>query len=378
MKKLSILILFLTIILILIGLVVVLTASSSISAIKYGDSFYMFKLHLTRVLWSVPVFLIALLLPYDFYKYISKYLIIFIFLLLILTLFVAAERKGASRWISIMGFQFQPTDPAKLFLIIHLSYLLEKKDEYLKEFIRGYLPQLFWISVISFLIFIQPNISNALLISLVSIILLYVGGASRKHIILTFSTISIPAISFMMMFNHSRERLLGFINSIFYGGEVNIQVKQALVSLGSGGIFGVGLGNSRQNNLFLPEAYGDFIFGILGEQFGILGTLLVILIYIILVVSGFKVAKLTRDKFGQMLAFGISLHIGVFALANIMVNLGLLPTTGLPLPFISYGGTSIIFYVMSIGILINIAYMNYIRELERNKLRTNTSFNENE
>jgi len=378
MKKLSILILFLTIILILIGLVVVLTASSSISAIKYGDSFYMFKLHLTRVLWSVPVFLIALLLPYDFYKYISKYLIIFIFLLLILTLFVAAERKGASRWISIMGFQFQPTDPAKLFLIIHLSYLLEKKDEYLKEFIRGYLPQLFWISVISFLIFIQPNISNALLISLVSIILLYVGGASKKHIILTFSTISIPAISFMMMFNHSRERLLGFINSIFYGGEVNIQVKQALVSLGSGGIFGVGLGNSRQNNLFLPEAYGDFIFGILGEQFGILGTLLVILIYIILVVSGFKVAKLTRDKFGQMLAFGISLHIGVFALANIMVNLGLLPTTGLPLPFISYGGTSIIFYVMSIGILINIAYMNYIRELERNKLRTNTSFNENE
>jgi cell division protein FtsW len=378
MKKLSILILFLTIILILIGLVVVLTASSSISAIKYGDSFYMFKLHLTRVLWSVPVFLIALLLPYDFYKYISKYLIIFIFLLLILTLFVAAERKGASRWISIMGFQFQPTDPAKLFLIIHLSYLLEKKDEYLKEFIRGYLPQLFWISVISFLIFIQPNISNALLISLVSIILLYVGGASRKHIILTFSTISIPAISFMMMFNHSRERLLGFINSIFYGGEVNIQVKQALVSLGSGGIFGVGLGNSRQNNLFLPEAYGDFIFGILGEQFGIIGTLLVILIYIILVVSGFKVAKLTRDKFGQMLAFGISLHIGVFALANIMVNLGLLPTTGLPLPFISYGGTSIIFYVMSIGILINIAYMNYIRELERNKLRTNTSFNENE
>jgi len=338
----------------------------------------MFKLHLTRVLWSVPVFLIALLLPYDFYKYISKYLIIFIFLLLILTLFVAAERKGASRWISIMGFQFQPTDPAKLFLIIHLSYLLEKKDEYLKEFIRGYLPQLFWISVISFLIFIQPNISNALLISLVSIILLYVGGASRKHIILTFSTISIPAISFMMMFNHSRERLLGFINSIFYGGEVNIQVKQALVSLGSGGIFGVGLGNSRQNNLFLPEAYGDFIFGILGEQFGILGTLLVILIYIILVVSGFKVAKLTRDKFGQMLAFGISLHIGVFALANIMVNLGLLPTTGLPLPFISYGGTSIIFYFMSIGILINIAYMNYIRELERNKLRTNTSFNENE
>lgn len=378
MKKLSILILFLTIILILIGLVVVLTASSSISAIKYGDSFYMFKLHLTRVLWSVPVFLIALLLPYDFYKYISKYLIIFIFLLLILTLFVAAERKGASRWISIMGFQFQPTDPAKLFLIIHLSYLLEKKDEYLKEFIRGYLPQLFWISVISFLIFIQPNISNALLISLVSIILLYVGGASKKHIILTFSTISIPAISFMMMFNHSRERLLGFINSIFYGGEVNIQVKQALVSLGSGGIFGVGLGNSRQNNLFLPEAYGDFIFGILGEQFGIIGTLLVILIYIILVVSGFKVAKLTRDKFGQMLAFGISLHIGVFALANIMVNLGLLPTTGLPLPFISYGGTSIIFYVMSIGILINIAYMNYIRELERNKLRTNTSFNENE
>lgn len=367
MKKYSIIIFFLTITLILIGLVVVLTASSTISAKLHGDSFYMFKQHISKVGLAFALLLVASVIPYEFYKYLSKYLIIGVVILLIITLFTAAEKKGASRWLSIIGFKFQPTDLAKLFLIIHLSYLLDKKDDYLNEFKRGFLPLMFWILLVASLIVLQPNISNAVLIIFTSIILIFVGGASKKHVYSTAVIFSAIAAVIVLIFPHAKARITSFINSIFFGGEYNIQVQQALVSFGSGGIFGVGVGNSKQNNLFLPEAYGDFIFGILGEQFGLIGTLSVLLIYLAFILYGIRIAKNVKDKFGQLLAFGITLQIGLFALVNIVVSIGLLPTTGLPLPFISYGGTSIVFYSISVGILLNIAITNYIRDLERKK-----------
>lgn len=378
MKKLSVILFFLTLILILIGLVVVLTASSSLSAIKYSDSFHLFKLHLLRVIWAIPALLIAAVIPYEFYKHLSKYLIIGIVITLFITLFFAVEKKGAGRWLSIFGFQFQPADAAKPFLIIHLAYLMDKKDEYLTEFSRGYLPLLFWTLVIAALIFVQPNVSNAVLIVITSLILIFVGGASTKHVFATSFLFAFIAFVFAMMLSHARERIESYVNAILTGRYVNIQVKQAIVSLGSGGIFGVGVGNSRQNNLFLPEAYGDFIFGILGEQFGLLGTLSVLLLYLLLIFTGVLIAKKTIDKFGQLLAFGIITQIGLYALVNIIVTVGLLPTTGLPLPFISYGGTSIIFNSISIGILINIAFTNYVRELERKKMGLETIRNSNE
>jgi cell division protein FtsW len=165
-----------------------------------------------------------------------------------------------------------------------------------------------------------------------------------------------------MIFPHSRSRIFSFIDSVFSGGDVNFQVKQALYSLGNGGIFGVGIGNSMQSNLFLPEAYGDFIFAILGEELGLIGSLGVLMAYLILLVTGIMIAKKTRDQFGQLLAFGITISIAFYAFVNVAVTTGVLPTTGLPLPFISYGGTSLIFLCISVGILINIAFTNHMRE----------------
>ncbi len=364
MKKLSVILFFLALILILSGLVVVLIASSSVSAMKYSDSFHLFEKHLFRVLWAILAMFIAALIPYEFYKYLSKYLIIGIALTLLITLFVAVERKGAGRWISFFGIEFQPTDAAKLFLVIHLSYLLDKKDEYLDEFKRGYLPLMIWTFIIAVLIFFQPNVSNAVMIVVTSLILIYVGGVAFKHVFATGAVLLMAAYSFAMIFSHAKERIESYAEAVMTGGYLNVQVLQALVSLGSGGILGVGIGNSRQNNLWLPEAYGDFIFGILGEQFGLLGTISVLLIYLLLIFTGVLIAKKTIDKFGQLLAFGIITQIGFYALVNILVTVGLLPTTGLPLPFISYGGTSILFNCIGIGILINIAFTNYIKELE--------------
>jgi cell division protein FtsW len=282
-------------------------------------------------------------------------------------LIIAPTVKGAGRWLNLGIITIQPADIAKLILIIHLATLLEQKQDDIKNFKNGYIYLFIWVIVISGLIFVQPNVSNAVLLIVISITMLYVGGARFKHIFLSSLGMLLSGGALAMIFAHSRLRILSFINSIGNGGDINLQVKQALYSLGSGGIVGVGIGNSRQNNLFLPEAYGDFIFAILGEETGFVGVVAVLFLYAILFIAGILIAKKAKDKFGQMLAFGISFSIIIFAFVNAAVATGLFPTTGLPLPFISYGGTSIIFLCASIGILMNIAILNSKLENENEK-----------
>jgi len=191
-----------------------------------------------------------------------------------------------------------------------------------------------------------------------------VGGAKLTHIISTSFITMFSALSVAMLFSHSRERILSFINSVQHGGDLNFQVKQALYGLGSGGLTGVGIGHSNQSNLFLPESYGDFIFAILGEETGFIGAVIVLLAFLFLFIAGLYISKKAKDKFGQMLGFGISFSILTYALVNASVAIGLIPTTGLPLPFISYGGTSMILMCMSVGILVNIAVTNSISNKE--------------
>jgi len=190
---------------------------------------------------------------------------------------------------------------------------------------------------------------------------LYVGNAKVKHILGSLAVLFTLGAVAAMIYPHSRVRILAFVNSLFSGGDINLQVKQAIYSLGSGGLFGVGVGNSMQSNLFLPEAYGDFIFAILGEELGFIGTAIVLFSFLTLFLSGVLIAKKAKDQFGQLLAFGITISIITYAFVNIAVTTGLVPTTGLPLPFISYGGTSLLFLCISVGILINIALSNHIK-----------------
>ncbi|MFO7526962.1 MAG: FtsW/RodA/SpoVE family cell cycle protein [Ignavibacteriaceae bacterium] len=302
--------------------------------------------------------------------YYSKWALITIAVVLLLTLFLAPNIKGAGRWLDLGIISLQPADIAKLILIIHLAALIEQKEEFINDFKQGYLYAFIWVMVIAGLIFIQPNISTGVLLVIISLTLLYVGGAKFKHIAISSLVSLIAAGGFAMLFSHSRSRILGFINAMSNGGDLNIQVKQALYGLGSGGLTGVGIGNSKQNNLFLPEAYGDFIFAILGEEMGFAGSVIVLLSYLILFIAGILIAKKAKDRFGQLLAFGITFSIALYAFVNVAVTTGLFPTTGLPLPFISYGGTSIVFLSISVGILINIAIMNAKRD---NELQMNTN-----
>lgn len=364
MKKLALTVFFDTFVLMLLGLVIVMSASSTYSALKFESTFHLFNAHLIKVFLGLFFLIAFCFIPYEIYKYYSKWALITIAVVLVLTLFLAPNIKGAGRWLDLGIISIQPADIAKLILIIHLAALIEQKEEFINDFKQGYLYAFIWVMVIAGLIFIQPNISTGVLLVVISLTLLYVGGAKFKHIAVSSFISLMAAGGFAMLFSHSRSRILGFINAMSNGGDLNIQVKQALYGLGSGGLTGVGIGNSKQNNLFLPEAYGDFIFAILGEEMGFAGSVIVLVSYLILFVAGILIAKKAKDRFGQLLAFGITFSIALYAFVNVAVTTGLFPTTGLPLPFISYGGTSIVFLSISVGILINIAIMNAKRDNE--------------
>jgi len=362
MKKLGLTIFFDVFALMLLGLTMVMSASSTYSVIKFDDVFYLFNSHLFKVFLGIGAVILFAFIPYEYYRRLSKPLIILTTVLLFVTLLFAPDIKGAGRWLNLGIISIQPADIAKLALIVHLAVLLEAKASLLDDYKNGFLYFFIWIMVISGLIMIQPNISSGIMLIIISLVVVYAGGAKFKHIVVSMLISGAVIGAAAMIFPHSRSRIFTFVNSITSGGDLNFQVKQALYSLGSGGIFGVGIGNSMQSNLFLPEAYGDFIFAILGEEFGLIGSIAVLMAYLVFLGCGILVAKKSKDMFGQLLAFGITISIVFYAFVNVAVTTGVFPTTGLPLPFISYGGTSLIFLCISVGILINIAFTNHMRQ----------------
>jgi len=250
--------------------------------------------------------------------------------------------------------QFQPSEAAKVILIMHLSYMLAKMGDKIKNFKTGFIFPLIWVGAVSALVLLQPNVSTAVIIVSTSFVLLFVSGAQIKHVLGIIAGAGAAFGSFAMILKHSRERILTYIDSVVNGGDINIQVKQAKIALGSGGWLGIGAGHSRQSDLFLPESYGDFIFSILGEEWGFIGSSTILVLYLIMFLVCMVIAKKAQDKFGQLLVLGLGFNIIISAYINAGVVTGLLPTTGITLPFISFGGTSIIIFAVSIGIIINV------------------------
>ncbi len=344
------------------GSIMVLSASGTYSAIKFNSIYFLFKSHLWKVIVALGALIIASIIPYDNYKRFSKYMLLGVILLLIITLF-APEVKGASRWIDFGIFKFQPSELAKIVLIIHLAFMIERKDEDILNLKNGFVYPMVWVFLVACLILIQPNVSTSIIIISISLMMLYVGGARLKHILGVVGSAGAFASLGILMFSHSRSRIFSFVESLINGTDVNLQVKQAKIALGSGGLFGVGIGHSRQSDLFLPEPFGDFIFSILGEETGFIGSLLVLFAYMAIFTIGLIIALKANDKFGRLLAFGITFNIAIAAFINTAVVTGIFPTTGITLPFISFGGTSIIIFAVSVGILTNIG-LQVIRNKE--------------
>ena len=341
--------------LMVLGAILVFTASSTYSEVRFDNIYFLFKSHIGKMLAAIAAGILFSIIPYQYYNKYSKQALLTVILILVLTVLLAPKYKGAARWIDLGIIQFQPSELVKLVLFMHIAGMIERKGKLLEDFKNGFKYPLIWIVSVAGLVVIQPNLSTAVIIVFTSFTLLYIGGSKFKHIAATMGVLSFAAGGLMMLFSHSRSRIIGFIESINGNSEPNIQVMQAKIGLGSGGLVGVGIGASRQSDLFLPESYGDFIFSILGEQFGLLGTTTVLLLYFAIFLIGIYIAKKSNDQYGQLLAFAISFNIIMSAFINVCVVTGLMPTTGITLPFISFGGTSIILFSISIGVLINIA-----------------------
>jgi len=337
-----------------LGVIMVFTASGTYSLMRFNNLYFLFRQHFWKVLAALIMMVIFSKIPYDKYRDYSKWLLYIIILVLVFTFLFAPKVKGAQRWINLGIIQFQPSEAAKVLLIIHLSVMLERMGDKLKDFQKGLKYPLIWILIVSFLVLIQPNVSTSVIIVITSFVLIYIAGGRKIHILEIVAPATILVVSIAMMFNHSRERILTYLHSLFNGGDINIQVKQAKIALGSGGLLGVGLGHSRQSDLFLPESYGDFIYSILGEELGFVSAVLLLFIYLMLFAICLVIAKKAQDSFGKLLVLGLGFNIIISAFINAAVVTGLIPTTGITLPFISFGGTSIILFAVSIGIIINV------------------------
>jgi len=336
----------------------VYSASSTIAEIKFGSAEKLFNRHLLMVVVSMVIMFVVSQINY---KSLGKYSHLILFtaiILLFLVIFMGSTAKGASRWLSLGPISFQPTEFAKFAMIFHFAKLLANKQGKMDSFEVGFLPFIIWTGIICVLIALQPNFSNTLVIFIISVTMMFIGNVKMRYLLTTLFVGLVSAGIFALTAEYRRNRILAYLG---LGDEnsqienVSYQLNQSLLSIGNGGIFGVGAGQSKQSHMFLPESYGDFIFAIIGEEFGFVGLICLLILFVIIFMRGVLIAKNTNDKFGYYLAVGIVITFGIYAFVNAGVNTGVLPTTGVPMPFISYGGTALIIYAGAMGVLLNIS-----------------------
>lgn len=343
-------------VLMVFSLGVVYSASASWAMDKWKDSEKLLSSHAAKVVFGFLLMFIVMHIDYTVYKRYTKPALFFCVLLLIVTLILGGEVKGASRMFRMGGFGLQPSELAKLLLIVHLARFLSEKKDQLNDVKTGFFPLLFWIGLIVVLVLAQPSFSNGTMILCISATMLYLGGVRLKHLLVTAAP-ALPLLAvYMMSAQYRRDRVASYLEGILHPGpQMHHQVWQAILGFGSGGFLGRGPGLSQQRELYLPESYGDFIFAIIGEEYGLIGTCIVMALFVLILVRGLRIARHVPDEFGRNLALGITLSFTLYALVNAGVTLGVLPTTGLPMPFISYGGSSMVFSLIAVGILLNIS-----------------------
>lgn len=348
--------LLLTFILILMatGIVMVYSASAILALDKLGSSTFFAKRQAVWAAISLCVVFVLTRIDYHKFQKISPFLLAFSFLLLIVVLFLPPTR-GASRWIRIGPATFQPSELFKYSLILFLAYSLSKKREDIAQLRFVLLPYFAILGVASVLILKQPHLGAVLLISLIVMAMLFVGGAKIRHLLLIITPVAVIAFSLVFLVGYKKARVDDYLSSIEDPLKGSYQMKQSVLALGSGEVLGTGPGEGKAKLFFLPEPHTDFIFATAGEELGFLGASAILVLFLLLSARGMSIARRAPDDFGYLLAFGITFCIFVGFLINAGVVVGLLPTTGLPMPFLSYGGSSLVFTAAAIGILLNIS-----------------------
>lgn len=357
-KKSPDILLFAAIIFLLsIGVVMVYSASQVAAFEKLDDTFYYLK---KQIIWAtIGIFAMVSVMKVDYWKYkkLAVPFLIAAFILLIAVLLPGLGKsvKGAQRWLELGPLRIQPSEIIKLSLVVFMAYGLSRFRDRLSSFSAGILPFLAVLVAACGLILLQPDLGTAVSVAGTVYIMLFAAGARGKHLFY-LAMGGVAAVGVAIVFEPYRmSRFLAFLDPWKDPSGTGYHIIQSLYALGSGGLFGMGLGQSHQKWLYLPEQHTDFIFAVLGEELGFFGACLVIMLFLVFLWRGFKIALSTNDPFGSLLAVGVTSMIALQAVINIGVVTGSLPITGIPLPLISFGGSSLVFTLVGVGVLLNIS-----------------------
>ncbi len=350
-------VLMITYLLLLIGLIMVFSASGVMAETRYGDSMFFLK---RQAVWIV-LGLLALhwvsRQDYDIWKSMMPIVLCLTIGCLILVLIpdVGSKVNGSRRWFRVAGLSFQPGELAKLTAVLYLASFLVRREEDITSFKKGVLAPVIVVGALAGLALLEPDMGTAMVLVAVLLGLLFLGGARITHLVgLVLSLLPLGYL-LIMESDYRRRRLMSFLDPWQDPHDAGFQLTQSFVALGNGGFAGVGLGEGRQKLFFLPEAHADFVLALVGEELGFLGTGLLMVLFAILLVKGFHIAGRAPDAFGRHLASGVTLLLGIQVLINAGVVSGLLPTKGLTLPLVSYGGSSLIVTLIAIGMLLSIS-----------------------
>jgi cell division protein FtsW len=297
------------------------------------------------------------LAPSALYRRFAYPLLAISFILLVMVLIpgIGVSRGGARRWIMFPGFAFQPSELAKLSMVVYLAHSLAKKEELIRSFSVGIVPHLIVSGAFAGLLLLEPDFGTALILTMLLYFMLFVGGVRVSHLLAT-GLLALPALVYVLMTAEYRlRRLMTFWDPWSDPSGSGFHVIQSLIAFGSGQWFGRGLGESRQKLLYLPEAHTDFVYSVIGEELGLLGALVVLGLFAVIIFRGLQLSAKIEEPFDQYLAFGLTVLLGLQALIHMGVVMGLMPTKGLVLPFISYGGSAMMINLMEAGILLGLS-----------------------
>ncbi len=340
-----------------VGLVMVYSASSALAGKRYHDSAYFFKHQLFHLALGLVLMYYLARRDYHHLKKVTYPLLALVLLALVLVLIpgVGHLAGGARRWLRLGLFSLQPAELAKPALVLYLAYALSEHAEQVKSFSRGFLPPLFMAGVLTLPVLLEPDLGMSVTLFALTGLMLFVAG-TRVTYLLGLVLSALPPLYFLLFkVSFRAKRLTAFLSPWDDPAGAGYQIIHSLLALASGGLYGVGLGGSMQKLFYLPEPHTDFIFAVLGEEGGLLAVLLVLGLFSLLIWRGIGISFKARDLFGTYLALGATLIIGLQAFVNAAVVMGLLPTKGLTLPFISYGGSSLLVNFACVGILLSVA-----------------------
>lgn len=351
--------------LVCLGVVMVYSASSAVALKRYGSDLYFLKKQILFAGLGLVGLLVVTRIPYRIWKIFVYPALVTSIGLLALVYIIGHEAGNATRWLKIGLFSFQPVEMARLSLILYLAYSLSKKGEMLKNFAVGTVPHLVVTLVFCGLVVMQPDFGSTVIMLAIMAAMLFIAGVPIYHLLL----VGLPAVAggilIMIKEPYRVKRLMSFMDPWQYESDMGYQIIHSLMAFGTGGVNGTGFGASFQKLFYLPEAHTDFIFAVLAEELGLVGVLIVITIYFWVIMKGLAISRKAPDTFGSLLAAGISFSMGLQVCLNLGVVMGLLPTKGLALPFLSYGGTSLIFNMAACGVLLNISKYTEVSTVQK-------------